>query len=328
MQRFSIIVPVLGDRRLLDDTLASVLRYRPPTCQIVVVHDGTYDDPYGLEGEIDLVSTSQRSELIRLFNCGLDQANGDLVALIRPGIELDESWNHPVEAAFENPRVGSVTPIMVTPAQPTMLVSAGVTKGFGFRRQIVGSQKRLAPRTLRRMTPLGPTSWAAFYRRSALDQLGAVDDQLDSHYLDLELALGLASLGYQNALCDDCIVNVERAMLIIRESELPHGKSAQRAYRRHVAGTGPLSMIAHALSAFAQEIITSPLQPSKFSHAFQRLGAWRAASVDRQFADRISLAAQENRQLELSGLRLRDQDLKTSKIEPGVVRKGRDRNAA
>jgi hypothetical protein len=317
MQRFSIIVPVLGDRRLLDDTLASVLRYRSESCQVVVVHDGTYDDPYGLEGEIELASISRRSQLIRLFNCGLSQATGDLIALIRPGVELDEGWNDAVESSFADPQVGCVTPLIVTPAEPTVMVAAGVKKGFGFRRQLVGNQKKLAPRTLRRMAPAGPTSWAAFYRRSALDQLGPIDEQLDPHYLDLEIALGLATLGYKNAISEDCLVDAERAMLVLRESELPHGKSAQRALRRHVRENGSLGVLAQSACALVHEIITSPLQPSRFLHALQRLTTWGWASDDREFADRLRIAAETNRRLNLTGLRIRKPDLTAEKADPG-----------
>jgi hypothetical protein len=263
-----------------------------------------------------------------LFNCGLGQATGELIALIRPGIELDENWNLSVETAFENPQVGSVTPIMVTPSQPTTIVAAGVSKGFGFCRKLTGKQKRRTKRSLRRIRSLGPTSWAAFYRRSALDQLGSVDERIDPQYLDLELALGLTSLGYQNTLCDDCLVDVERAMLVTRESELPHGTSAQRAIRRYLGNQGALALVAQSVGAFAWEVVTSPLQPARLAHAFGRLGAWNAAGDDRHFSERIAMIADENRRPESTVLRLRDHVRNSAAIDSDNSGSRRDRHAA
>jgi hypothetical protein len=166
-----------------------------------------------------------------------------------------------------------------------------------------------------------------------LDQLGPIDEQLDPHYLDLEIAIGLATLGFKNAVCEDCVVNAERAMLVLRESELPHGKSAQRALRRHVPENGTLAVIAQSACALIHEIITSPLQPSRFLHALQRLTTWGSASVDRQFADRLMIAAEENRRLALAGLRIRKPDLSAGKTDlgnvvPGDFNSQYDRHAA
>jgi len=50
--RLSIVIPVLGDPRKLDDTLVSVLENRPAHCEILVVHNEPYDDPYQLSNEV------------------------------------------------------------------------------------------------------------------------------------------------------------------------------------------------------------------------------------------------------------------------------------
>ena len=65
MSRFSIVIPIDGDDRRqneiqrFEDTLASVLRSRPRESQIIVVHNGRYEDPHGLGSEVDwIVETS------------------------------------------------------------------------------------------------------------------------------------------------------------------------------------------------------------------------------------------------------------------------------
>lgn len=302
MHRFSIIVPLLDDRRLFDNTLASVLRYRPNSSQIIVAHDGTYDDPYNLQGEVDFVSTSSRSHLVRLFTEAIGESTGDFVALIRPGVEVASSWHEPVELKFEDANVASVAPIVVAPSQPQTIVAAGVTNEFGFRRRVVGAKSRIAPRNIRRIAPLGPTSWAAFYRRSALDPIGTSTQQLDPHYLDLDIALSLKTMGHACAFCPECVVNVERSSLIMRELLLPHGKSAQRAYRRHAAQLGSTSSLVQSACAFTQELLMSPFQPWKLQHACERWRAWPMAKLDRQYAEGLWHLAQDRREREECGL--------------------------
>ena len=312
MNRFSIIVPLLDDRRMFDDSLASVLRYRPSSSQVIVVHDGTYDDPYGLGGEVDLVSTSSRADLVRLFNCALPETTGDYVALIRPGVELASGWNESVELKFKDPNTASVVPILVTPARQQTIVAAGITHGFGFRRRLVGAKSKIAPRTIRQTAPLGPTSWAAFYRRSALEQIGTCAERLDAHYLDVDIALSLRTIGYACDFCPDCVLEVERSALIERELTLPHGRSSQRAYRRHAARSGSTSSWFQATCAFTQELLLSAFQPGRLHHALGRLGAWTTAGLDRDYADHLAQLAHAHRQRAESGLGIREPGINSS----------------
>ena len=78
----------MGDERLFDQTLASILRNRSAKSEILVIHDGTYQDPHGLSDEITFASTEKRPDLIAMFNRGVSLATGDLLALIRPGIVI------------------------------------------------------------------------------------------------------------------------------------------------------------------------------------------------------------------------------------------------
>jgi len=292
---------MLGDPRLFDDTLASALRYRADNSQILVVHDGSHEDTYGLEGEVDFVSpdsTSAKSssKLIRLFNCGLEHATGELIALIRPGVELDENWESPVVDCFENDQVGCVTPLLVTPDNPNTIVACGVKKGIGFRRKIAGGNAKIAPRTLSRIRSMGPTSWAGFYRASALKQIGVCDEQLDSHYLDLDLALSLNTLGFQNQVASECVVLIERSTLVESELTLAHGKSAQRANNRHDLHAGTSSPIVGTVGTVIAEMASAPFQPWQFKHAVQRIGARRFANRDHEFADHLDAQAEKIRQ--------------------------------
>ena len=55
MPRLSIVVFCFHDTQLLEETLVSVLQNRPDNSEVLVMHDGTYEDPYDLADELSLI---------------------------------------------------------------------------------------------------------------------------------------------------------------------------------------------------------------------------------------------------------------------------------
>ncbi len=283
MNRFSIVIPITRDNpqnneiQRFEDTLASVLRSRPEQSQIVIVHDGHYEDPHGLGAEVDwVVETSP--QLTSQFDMGVSACQGELITLIRPGIELDEGWEHAIGAAFEDPQVGSLTPLIVPISQPTRIATAGVTMKTNGTRQLLGSQQRLAPRTLRRLKPLGPSSHLAVYRRSAINAIGELACLTESVYLDIEVALSLRALGFSNVLCADTVATTDSEHKILTESSCPHGCTAERAlYRYGQRGTSAPWL------RTVTDILSATINPWRLRHGFQRLAARRQRSADQSF---------------------------------------------
>lgn len=300
MPRFSILIPLVGNARLFDDTLASILRNRPSNCQIVIAHDGSYLDPYHLDNEVEIVATSGPSNLAKLINAAMEVATHDLIAAFRPGIEVGENWHKPIEQAFaDNPKTAAVSPIIIAASRTDTAIAAGVNCDFGLNRKLVGTKSKLARRTFDKADHqlIGPTSWAAFYRRSVLEMIGQIDESLDSLYVDLDIALSIEALGFQSQLAPDCVVEIERAKMILQESEQPHGLSAQRAIRRHADESYGRAIVSAAL-----EIISSPVNGSRIQHVIQRLGAGKFRRSDRAFADRLDAQAKHAAHIEALGV--------------------------
>ena len=282
MASFSIIVPFIGNDLDFENTLASVLRNNTDAGKVIVVHDGTYEDVYGLGDEVAFIATEPHAQLIRMFSAGLRQCTSEFVLLIRPGMELPFNWEAVAIEAFEDPRVASISPAIVGAERKTELVSAGVNIKFGMRRELSGKQIRLSRRNLKKIRTLGPTSWAAAYRRSALEQLGTPDETLDSVYLDLDLALGLKSLGYSTRFVSDLVFSTSRPTLITRDADAPHGCSAQRAATRY-----PKLSTSGLVSSMVCELVQSPLKPNLLQHLWQRPAAKQFSDIDAMHARRI-----------------------------------------
>ena len=67
MPRLTILIADTGGAGPLEATLASVLQFRPASCEVVVVHRGKYDDPYGLSSEVHFIAGPPRANTIDLL---------------------------------------------------------------------------------------------------------------------------------------------------------------------------------------------------------------------------------------------------------------------
>jgi hypothetical protein len=299
MVRFSIVLPMLESDTRFETSLASILRYRPEWTQVIVPHDPSFQDSYGLAEEVDFVATGRHRHLIHLFNCGLRAAQGQFVALIRPGVEFSNGWQEAIARAFKDDSVGSVSPALVATEMPGRLVTAGVTTNFKRDRNPVGKGRRAATRRAAKLRPLGPSSWAAFYRRSLLSALGSCDEQLDDHYLDLDLALSLRNLGFSCRFERDWIVTIEDPANIQHEFKRPAGRSAQRLLNRQMDISGK-SQLLRTLLASVCEMGSSLWRTSNFKHACQRLSAISMRKIDRHHWDLLTvLNAQRQRLIDI-----------------------------
>ena len=185
--RYSLVVPLVSDTIEFEETLASVLRHRPRQSQVIVVHNGGYLDPHQLDDEVQLTTVEGRPTLAKMLNQAMEIAEGDYLALVRPGVELDENWQLPVEDAFESDQVGSVAPLLVNVNRPTRIVAAGIETDAFKNRNLCATNNRLTASNIGKANPLGPTQWFAIYRRDILGAIGLLDERMDDFYLDLSL---------------------------------------------------------------------------------------------------------------------------------------------
>ena len=290
--RFSIVVPLIGDTIEFEDTLASVLRHRPPRSQVIVVHNGMYEDPHRLH-EVELTSIEGRPHLARFFNQSLKVADGQFVAFVRPGVEIDENWQIAVEDAFDNQQVGCVAPVLVNANRPNRIVAAGVQTDAFKNRQLAAAKQRMTQRILGSIRPLGPTQWFAIYRRDLLEAIGRQDHRFDEAYLDVEIAQAMQTLGFKCSFQPDVVGYLESEYPIVKESKTPHGYSAQRSLQRYSKGG-----LLQKLTACARELVRAPFNPPWLQHMFQRFSAGPHLHEDQQHYDRL-VAARSRKAWEL-----------------------------
>ncbi len=308
MARFSIIIPLLGSSLQFEETLASVLLYRPEQSQVIVVHQGVYQDPYDLAKEVDFVQlgneVSAQPNLIEMFNEGVRNARGKWIGFVRPGVRLSENWDDSIEHAFEDPEIATVSPVLVRGDRPETIVSIGVSKGYGYTRKQIAGGRRVGEANRWQTNLVGPTNWAAFYRRSVLNALGDCDPQLDSVYFDLDLGLSIESIKLDVALAADCKMFLDDFESFENESARCHGCSAQRGFNRfEVDEVQASSLAARSFRWSLLAGVASLLwRPAGLLHALGRLKAGRFSQTDRVHRELLVILGKQKERIIAPGL--------------------------
>ena len=109
--RVSIIVPFQRDEPTFEETLLSVLENQPAGCEVIVPHNGTYSDPFDLEGEVQF-AVARSSNLVDLIRDGFQHTTAQFVHVVASGIIASEDWISQGLEAFENGRVAAVAPTL------------------------------------------------------------------------------------------------------------------------------------------------------------------------------------------------------------------------
>jgi len=211
--RLSIVIPVLGTLNKLEDTLLSVLENRPDDCQVVVVLDEPYDDPYALTDEVTFVRASPGSGLAEQLNLGWGAAAAPIVHVLRCGSEVEPDWAEAAMAPFRDPLVASVAPLVLDRVNPQEVLAAGVD----YRPE--GATQTLAPRGAPpeaippRPGLLGPEAWAGFFRKAAVDRVGGFSTDVGDRLVGADIGLWLRQAGWRAVLQPRSRVYLDRAAL-------------------------------------------------------------------------------------------------------------------
>ncbi len=94
MLRLSIIVLHQDDDAKLESTLLSLLENRNEKHhEIILVHNGSYNDPYGLSlDEVRMIHASDRNGCIDQINAAVSVARSPYVQILFPGVTVETNW--------------------------------------------------------------------------------------------------------------------------------------------------------------------------------------------------------------------------------------------
>lgn len=203
-----VVVPVHNGYELTCECLAHLER-QTLAHRAIVVDDGSGDGtPELLRRDwpgVTLVELPGNLGYTKAVNRGVGAGQGEHVVLLNNDVRLrPDCLERLVAPLREDPRVGSVAALMVTPGEQE-IDSFGVTADVtlaGFAR-LRGRPPAEAGALSHAPVLAGPEGATGAYRRSAWEQVGGLDETIVAYMEILDLALRLRAAGWATASARD-----------------------------------------------------------------------------------------------------------------------------
>ena len=190
MPRLSIIVPHRHEDSRLEATLLSLLENRPDDSEIIVVHDGSYSDPYNLVDEVIFIEEDPSSKTLKLINAGVMAACSPAVCVLLDGAIVTDGWSEAaLSTLLESETAAVAVAVQTSRGQTSHGIDARILSRPNF------AQAGRVEASSAQAECIGPVLACGFYRRKVLLALGGWNEELDEQAADVELALALGSLG-------------------------------------------------------------------------------------------------------------------------------------
>jgi hypothetical protein len=194
---------VLGDPKQMEDSLVSVLQNRPDDCEIIVVLNRAYDDPYDLQGEVRFVEAARGSRMVDSLNLGVGLSRAAVVHLLTCGVTVTEGWADRAMVHFQDPAVAAVAPLVVDAANPQRLICAGAAyHPSGRIRKLAARFAAEGPFPAEAL--VDPDLPVAFYRTALLKRVGPFSRHAGDWLSGLDMALALTQAGFRCVLEPQC----------------------------------------------------------------------------------------------------------------------------
>ncbi|WP_039961830.1 glycosyltransferase family 2 protein [Rhodopirellula europaea] len=204
--RLSIVVPHGGDGAAFESSLASVLQHRPDGCEVIVPHDGTYDDPFDLGEEVRFVDSGSTS-VLRQISEAAELAMGRFVHVVADGHVATENWTDAALAQFEGHETGVVVPV-VRDSETQRIEHAGWRTTASSACGPIGfGDKQVARKAAARVE--GAFLAASFWRRDLLRSLAISYRGTDT--IEASLAYGhlTTQAGWRCVVAEDSVMSID-----------------------------------------------------------------------------------------------------------------------
>jgi GT2 family glycosyltransferase len=278
MPRLSIVIFCFQDTQLLEETLVGVLQHRPEDSEVLVVHDGRYEDPYELADEVQFIEAEGVQSMAEAANLAMDHATGLILHFLASGVWVEAQWADAVLKSFDDANLVAATPLLLEGRHETV-ACLGVKLSGLQNRQLVGFGHEGSDVSLCELSSDGPNLVASFYRRSQLVSLGGFREEYGDEYADLDAALRLKSVGGEILTATDCVLHVNRWDKPRKFSAWRRGQLHQRFLADRRSKIGSFRYHLATLANSVLEMLTSPRSPGRLFTAWGRLLAWRTGGV-------------------------------------------------
>jgi len=255
------VIPIGRDLASFERTLISVLENPVDGSEVLVCHDGSYDDPFALGDEIRFVIADSDNPL-DLISAGASQSRGRFVHVLSDGLRATHGWTDEALEAFEAYDCGVVSPVIRHDTKGT-IVAAGWRDGIDRLCQSASHGREEIANPGRQQT--GAYLPASFWRRELLRSLTdciASADVVEASYAFHHL---VSQAGWGCSLASESEVLFDEDSLPWNEPSLSRGIRTQGLKNYFSRGGW-----AGSFSAAFQAIFASLTRPGQMLEAVGR----------------------------------------------------------
>jgi GT2 family glycosyltransferase len=209
--RVSVIVPTRNRRLLLHAALDALERQDWRDFETIVVDNASSDGSIELvrarHPSVKIVELPENLGFARAVNAGIRVASGESIALLNNDAVPEPSWLSALVRCLDlHPKAAAVTSKLLTHRDPTAVDGAGDIVTTYLRAYPRGRGERDLGQYDVEMEVFGASGAASLWRRSALREIGPLDEDLFAYYEDVDLSFRARLLGYQLWYSPDAVV--------------------------------------------------------------------------------------------------------------------------
>lgn len=195
-----VIIPTFGGWPLTRSCLEH-LRGQSVPCRVTVVDNGSPDETVKMLRsdfpEVKVIEMGENAGFARACNEGILAGSGEVVVLLNNDVDAAPDLLEKLASPFASDRLtGSAAPMLIRPdgrIDSVGLCADRTLAGFPrFAGDAPSQGNGLRP------TLLGPSGACGAYRRTALEQVGLLDENIFMYQEDLDLALRLDAAGWRS----------------------------------------------------------------------------------------------------------------------------------
>jgi hypothetical protein len=236
--RLSIVVPVGVDTEAFEATLLSVLENRPVGSEILVAHDGSYQDPFELADEVRFVTTTSDS-LVDQVAHSTRQARGRFVHILASGLLATCDWADSALGQFERQQTAVVAPVIR--AGKAIAAAGWNDTSRGLFQPIAAGQRSIDRQDASRV--LGAYLQASFWRRDVLRSIIAAFDTEAIDEANYAYGRLLLASGWSCAVATNCEVVAADSATFAAESGYHRGQRMWAIKKAIDPATQPVSWL-------------------------------------------------------------------------------------
>jgi GT2 family glycosyltransferase len=236
--KVSIIIPHLGGQEVLTSCLQALQPTISDDVATLVVDNGSTDGSVAAVQErfpwVEAIRSERNLGFAGGCNLGIRSSRSEYVILLNDDTEVAPGWLQPLrEAAERNPKIGACQPKLLSTRERERFDYSGAAGGlidyFGYP-FAMGRLFESIEKDSHQYDSSQPIFWASgtamLLRRSALDEVGLLDDSFFAHMEEIDLCWRLHLRGYQ-------VWSVPQSVVFHRSGATLAASSFRKKYLNH-----------------------------------------------------------------------------------------------